>query len=196
LDNCSEQLFKTLMGRILRGLPHAESLDGAKERLTDGNVRDEARYRFLEMLAKDRQEYLEALDIFEVRFQMALKALRVSAQRKVYAKENPLDPIESDPETGEIDEKVERAAGIFDPLDTHPLDDLNFRLRLEKAIDALSPLQKAIVEMWRKGIPVESIEPGVVTISSSLGKTPKTIRKHKDLACATLREALTKGESI
>lgn len=194
LDNCSERIFKTLMERVLHGLPQPETSDDEKERLTDGNVRDEGRYRFLEMLAKDRLEYLEALDVYEIRFQMALKALRVDAQRRVYARDNPLETIETDPETGEVAEKVERAAGVFDPLETHRLDNIGFRLRLEKAIDGLPRFQKAIVEMWRKGIPIESNEAGVVSISTTLGKTPKTIRTHRDLACATLRMVLMKGE--
>ena|SRR5258707_4448823 len=40
-DACSETLFKTLMECVLRGLSQAESGDGASERLTDGNTRDE-----------------------------------------------------------------------------------------------------------------------------------------------------------
>jgi hypothetical protein len=78
-DECSEHLFKALMERVMRGLPQAVSLDGDSERLTDSNVRDEGRHRFLEMLANDRHEYVEALDVYEVRFQMALATLRVDA---------------------------------------------------------------------------------------------------------------------
>jgi hypothetical protein len=193
-DDCSEAIFKALMGRVLRGLPQPESLDGETERLTDSNVRDEGRHRFVEMLAKDRLEYVGALDIYEIRFQMALATLRVGAQRKVYSEDDPLVGIETDFETGEITEEVERAAGTFDPLDRHPLDDLDYRRRLDKAINALPKLQKAIIEMRRKGIPIESKEPGVVNISDSLGKTPKTIGVHRDKAFAALRRALTKGE--
>ncbi|MGD0207520.1 MAG: DNA-binding response regulator [Verrucomicrobiota bacterium] len=194
LDDCAEAIFKTLMERVLRGLPQGESSEGEKEWLTDANVRDEARYRFVEMLAKDRVEYLEALDIYEVRFQMALKALRVSAQRKIYRQDNPLETIEGNPQTGEIAEKVERAAGMFDPLDLNLLDDPNYRLRLDKAIDGLPPFQKAIIEMIRKGIPIESNDAETVNISNTLGKTPKTIRTHRDMAYATLRAELMKGE--
>src|ERR1035438_3154092 len=50
-----------------------ESWDGTSERLTDCNVRDEGYHRFLMMLMRDRQEYVEALDIYEIRFQMALQ---------------------------------------------------------------------------------------------------------------------------
>lgn len=193
-DEFSEAIFKALMERVLRGLPQAVSLYGDKEWLRESNVRDEARARFVELLMKDRLEYVEALDVYEVRFQMALKALRVDVQRKLGRRENQLESMEADPETGEIAEKVERAAGMFDPLDSHPLDDSNYRLRLDKAIDDLPRLQKAIIEMIRKGIPIESKDADVVNISSTLGKTPKTIRAHRDMAFATLRSELTKGE--
>src|SRR5947207_32807 len=116
VDERSEKVFKALLRRVLDGLPQAESGDGESERMTAGNVRDEGRYRFLELLAKDRLEYVEGLDIYEVRFQKALATLRADAQRKVYPKDNPLESIETDPDTGEIAEKVERAAGTFDPL--------------------------------------------------------------------------------
>jgi DNA-directed RNA polymerase specialized sigma24 family protein len=142
---------------------------------------------------KDRQEYVENLDFFEIRFAGALKNLRLDARKKVYGKEKRLESIEVS-ETGEIDPKVERAAGSFDPFDSPAVDNLEYLLRLDEAIDALPALEKAIVVMIRKGIPIESKEPGVTNISNTLGKTPKTIRTHRDRAYATLRKALTKGE--
>ena len=188
-DECSETLFKALLERVLHGLPQVEGWDGS-ERLTDCNVRDEGRYRFLAMLQKDRQEYVERLDFYEVRFAKALSVLRVDAQRKVYRIDNPLESIEIDHETGEIAQKVERAAGSFDPFDSAAIGDFD----LYEAIDALPDLEKAIVEMIGKGIPIESKEPEIVNIANTLGKTAKTIRTHRDKAYATLRAALTKGE--
>ena len=194
-DTCSEVLFRTLLERVLHGLPKPESWDGESERLTDGNVQDEGKYRFLEMLGRDRiQEYVEALDFFEIRFASALKKLRVDAQRKVYRREDPIENIEIDYETGEVAEKVERAAGSFDPFESDKICNFDYLLHLDEAIDALPDLQKAIVEMIRKGIPIESNEPSIVNISNILGKTPKTIRTHRDKAYATLRVKLTKGE--
>jgi hypothetical protein len=194
IDACSEKLFKTLLGRVLRGLPQAESQDGRSERLTDCNVRDDARHRFLEMLMNDRQAYDERLDFYEVRFQMALKKLRLDAQKKIYGEVEHLESIEIDHETGEIAEKVERAAGSFDPLNWDKTGDSDYLLHLDKAIDALPALQKAIVELIRKGIPIESKEPGAVDIAKTLGKSEKTIRTHRDKAYAALRTTLTKGE--
>jgi hypothetical protein len=193
-DSCSENLFKALMERVLRGLPQAKNRDGTQERLIECEIRDEVWDRFLEMLAKDRQEYVDGLDFYEVRFDMVLKRRRLDAQDKVWRRSNPLRSIENDDETGEIAPEVERAAGSFDPFDSHAIADSIYLLRLDEAIDALPNLEKAIIEMDRKGIPIESKEPGVVNIANALGKTPKTVRKYRDRAYATLRTALTKGE--
>jgi hypothetical protein len=194
MDECAEILFKTLMERVLNSLPQADSRDGASEGLTAGNVRDEGRNTFLVMLMKDRQEYFDTLDFYEVRFAKALKKLRLSAQRKVYPKENPLQSIECDPETGELSDEVERATGSFERIDWHASDKAESLRRLSQAIDALPDFEKAIIEMDQKEIPVESKEPGVVNIANILGKTPKTIRTRRKIAYATLRAALTKGE--
>ena len=195
LDGCAEVLLKTLMERVMAGLPKAESSDGQCESLRPSNMRDEGRYRFVKMLAMDRHEYLEALDFFEIRFQNALRKLRIDARRKICRKEDPLENIEADPVTGTIGEHVERAAGTFDPFEKNPMDDPGYRLRLDQAIDVLPDLQKAIVEMIRLGMPIESKEPGVVNISNTLGKTPKTIASHRDMAYASLSRALKNGEA-
>ena len=189
-----EKLFKTLLERVLRGLPQAESQDGRSEKLTDCNVRDDARHRFLEMLMNDRQGYDARLDFYEIRFQMALRKLRLDAQEKIYGEAEHLESMEIDNETGEIAEKVERAAGSFDPLNWDTSGDADYRLHLDKAIDALPALQKAIVELIRKGIPIESKELGAVDIAKTLEKSEKTIRTHRDKAYTTLRTMLTKGE--
>ena len=193
-DACSEWLYKTLLERVSSGLPSGESEDGERVRATASNAREELRYRFLEMLMRDRSEYVEGLDIFEIRFGMALAALRASAQRKVYSKDNPLETIEVDHETGEIAAEVEQAAGNFDPFDSTALDNSDYLLRLDQAIDGLPAMQKAVVVMIRNEIPIESKEPDVVNISKTLGKTPKTIRKYRDQAFASLQAALLKGE--
>ena len=75
LDASAKAVFDALVGRVLAGLPKSESLDGEKERLNHSNFRDEVRYRFIAMLAQDRQQYDPRLDIFEIRFQKGLKAL-------------------------------------------------------------------------------------------------------------------------
>jgi len=196
LDDKAEALIRALVTRVLKGIPEGISLNGEKERLFQSNYRDEVRYRFIALLANDRQQYDEKLDIFEIRFQMALAALRADAWRKVRRKENvPADNIEIDVETGDVDPEVEKAAAKFNPAEKHRLDDPEYRSRLYGAIDALPDLQRKIITMWLEGIPMESKDPGVGSISSLLHKTPKTIATHRNMAFAALREALTTRET-
>jgi hypothetical protein len=80
-DNSSawfERLYKILYDRVLRALPRADAADGETSSLTQELIRERASERFVEMLAADRQDYENRLDFFEVRFDMALKRLRLS----------------------------------------------------------------------------------------------------------------------
>lgn len=194
MDYCSEALYKALLERVMRGLPSGESIDGEKVNAFKSNIGDLARERFLKMLMKDRIEYVEGLDIYEARFAKGLKSLRIDAERKVTREEKPFERMEmvKDSDTSEYTREVEEAAGSFDPYDSNKLDDPDFVSRLYEAIDELPHLQKAIIEMDRNGIPTESKEAGQINISTVLGKTPKTIRTHRDMAHLALRAALTK----
>jgi len=194
-DVCSEVLYETLLRRVSNSLPSGESLDGEKEKVFESDVRDRGRYRFTEMLMRDRANYEENLDVYEVRFAMAMATLRLDARRWAKKRFRGRESIEIDPETGELSPEAEEAAGGFEPCNIDEMDVKIYRPRLNAAIDNLPDLQKAIIEMDQKGIPTESIELGVVTISATLEKTPKTIRAHRAMAIVTLRAALMKGET-
>src|SRR5262249_43955185 len=104
-------------------------------------------------------------------------------------KENRTAPLEFDRETNEPATEVEEAAGCFDPFNTAVFHQEDYRSCLDAAIDTLPPEQIRIVEMLRQGIPIDSKEPGVVTIARALGKSEKTIRIHRDRAFNVLRAA-------
>jgi hypothetical protein len=184
-----ETVYKALMARVMRRLPSEENTD-----LTEGNIRSETVGSFAELLAADRLNYDDALDYFEIRFAGALSSLRVNVERKAYRDKKRSTSLEIDHETGELAADVERAAGSFDPFDVEKIDHADYRLRLDRAISALPTLQRAIVVMIKKGIPIDSKEPGTVTIAKTLEKAEKTIRLQRDKAYQTLRDTLIKGE--
>ena len=188
-----ERLYKILTGRVLRGLPKAESADGKTTSLTKSAIREKVFGRFVELLAADRTVYTEKLDYFEVRFDGALASLRRDAQEQAWRDENRSATLEFDEETGEPSAEVERASGSFDPFAASEIDGSDYRSRLDAAIDSLPPEQSRIVEMIRQGIPIDSKEASAVTIAKALGKSEKTIRTHRDKAYAALRAALTEG---
>lgn len=188
-----ERLYRILIERVLRNLPRAESRDGKTESQKLGLIREKVYDRFVALLAKDRSAYLDKVDYFEVRFDGALANLRRDAQDQVWRDENRSHPL-YDEDSGELLQEVEAAAGAYDPLTTSDFDDPAYRSRLNAAIDALPREQSRIVQMLREGFPMDSKEPGVMTIAKALGRSEKTIRTYRDKAFAALRAAMADGD--
>lgn len=195
LDTYFEQLYKILAERVLRHLPNAESFNGRTTSLTKNAIREAVFGRFVDLLLSDRSAYLDKLDYYEINFEGALKNLRLDVQDQVWRNENRSTTF-YDEETGDPTAAVERAAGSFDPFNMSALDDDDYRLCLNAAIDALPPEQRRIIVMIQQGIPIDSKDPEMVTIAKALGKSEKTIRTHRNKAYAALRAALTAGETI
>ena len=185
-----ERLYKILAERVLRALPRGENADGKTVSLTKVVIRDKVFGQFVELLSRDHTEYCERLDYFEVRFDGALANLRRDAQEQAWRDENRSAPLKYDDETGELAQEVERAAGSFDPFNQPVIDGSDYRSRLDAAIDILPPEQMRIIEMLRKGIPIDSKDVNAVTIAKALGKSEKTIRTYRDKAFVALRVAM------
>ena len=193
-DDWFERLYKILNARVLQSLPKVESLFDETESYTRGEIRDRVHDRFVELLAMDRASYQDRLDYFEVRFDGALASLRRDAQEQVWRHENRSVTLEVDDDTGELPAEIERAAEDLNPFASWDMEDAVFRSRLDAAIASLLPTQRNVIEMIRKGFPIDSKDPGVMTISSALGRTEKTVRNYRDRAIAALRDALTDGD--
>jgi hypothetical protein len=188
-----EQLYKILLERVFRRLPSPEGA-GETETLTASEIRNHAVGTLVELLAADRNNYSEKLDYFEIRFDSAMARLRADACREVLPDAKRSVPLEINQETGELLSEVERTGEGFDPFNPTKLSSLDYRLSLDSAIDVLTVEKRRIVEMIKLGIPIDSKEPGVVTIAKTLGKSEKTVRTHRDEAFAELYAWLTKGE--
>jgi len=193
-DAWFERLYRVLTERVLRCLPRPESADGRTESLTRGRIRNKVFGRFVELLAADRTGPAAKLDYFEVRFDGALASLRRDAQEQAWRDEIRSTTLEFDEETGEPSPEVERAVGHWDPFAATEIDEADYRLRLDAAIEALPPEQIRIIDMLRQGFPIDSKEPDVMTIAKALGRSEKTIRTHRDKAYAALRTALLDGD--
>ena len=148
----------------------------------------------MELLAADRSLYQDRLDYFEVRFDGAVASLRRDAQEQVWRDENRSVALEADDETGELAVEVERAAEDLNPFASWDVEDAVFRPQLDAAIESLPPEQRSVIEMLRQGFPIDSKDPGIMTISSVLGRSEKTVRNYRDRAIAALRAALTGGD--
>jgi len=193
-DECAEMLFKTLMERFERGILKSGAEFAETESVVEGSIRDEAVSKFIELLVKDKNgEYQPKLDFFEIRFNKCVAGMRYDAKRKIYPTANVHRPVEYG-EDGEPSVEFERAARGYVDFGPEEIEEPDYGPKLDQLIDELPPLQKSIVVMRRQGMKIESNEPGAVTISGILNKTPKTISKHLNLAFATLKKSL-KGET-
>lgn len=189
-DNFFTDLYRILAARIVRVMPTGESPDGKRISLPLKDVRDQVLDKFTEMLVTDRSCYLEKLDFFEVRFDMSISRLRDTAKKQVRRRDKRHVPIDRDENTGELTSEVEKAAGSYDLFNDEKNWSFEYRSRLDAAIDLLPPLQRGILEMLRKGIPIESKDPDAVSISKTFQKVEKTIRNQRDKAFATLQKML------
>lgn len=189
------RLFRILQARVLSALPRVgtgDDKDGTCD-LTAEKIRDHAFGRFAEMMSADREGYDERLDYFEVSFNAGMAGLRNDAMEIGIREHRRTAPIAYDRDTGELSAEVERARGAFDPFDPAAMNEEDYRLRLNAAIDALSEEQIRIVTMIANGIVIESLDPNAPSISKILGRSEKTIRTHRDRAYDAIRAAL-KGD--
>lgn len=193
-DAASEQFYRILLARVLRCLPKAENTDGSGVSLTRSNIREKVLFQFVELLAADRQSYSERLDFFEVRFDGALASLKLDAKRPAWRDEKRSVALELDEETGEPSIEIERAAGSFDPFGAMENASAAYQSRLDAAIEALPTEHKRVIAMLRQGFPIDSKEPGAITISGTLKRSEKTIRTYRDKAFASLRAILSEGD--
>lgn len=189
-----EHLLRVLMRRVRRALPKPDSRDGKSTDLTRASIRDRVQDSFIDRILADQAEYNEQLDYYEVNFNQALARDRLDASRQIWTEENRLTELENDDD--EIIAEVEQAVGHYDPFNADELDKKDYRQRLDGAIDTLPLLQKRIIEMLRQGMPIDSSNPNIQTISKVLVKSEKTIRNHRDYAFATLRRRLERKEEV
>lgn len=192
-DKYYESLYKVLISRVLSQLPKRTERR-AEESFTDTQIREQALGIFCELLADDFLDYAEQLDFYEVRFMLAVKTLRISVYREVMRDEKGKETLESDDEEGGLKKEVEEAAAGYNPFDPQVLSVADYRFELDSAIEKLPDLQKRILQLLKLDMPIDSIDPNIVTISKVLKKSEKTIRTHRDKAFATIRRRLIRGD--
>ena len=186
-----QTIYSSLLARVAEQLPPEGS------NITNSEIRYEALGTLAELLARDRMNYEDGLDYYEIRFKESVANLRKNAARKPARLENrhsPLDSNPNDPDGGEFSYQIEKAGGSLDSENFDKYFGSHDRAQLAEAISTLSELQIAIIEMWKNEIPIDSKDPEVFTISKALGKAEKTIRLQRDQAFQKLANILTKEE--
>ncbi len=189
-DAWFERLYKMLIERVMRAVPRAEA-SGNSASLANERIRNAVFDRFVELIAKDRKEPDDKLDFFEVRFDLAIKRLRIDAQERVWREENRSASI--DDESGSAGDDAAEATSAS-PFDTDIFSDPLFRERLYVAIDALPPEQSRTMHLLLLGWQTHSSDPAVMTIAKAMGCSDRSVRNYRDRAMTTLGALFNPGD--
>ncbi|MDX3807688.1 DNA-binding response regulator [Bosea thiooxidans] len=190
-DAWFERLYKILVERVLRSVPRAES-GGNSTSLTSERIRNLVFDRFVEMLASDRRQADDKLDFFEVRFDLAIKRLRLDAQDLAWREESRTRPLDDEGD-GALSADVEAAEVSSNPFDDDIFSDPIFRERLYSAIDSLPPEQSRTMHLLLLGWPTYSSDPEVMTIAKALQCSDRSIRNYRERAMKTLAALFNHG---
>jgi len=183
-----EKLTQALLARVTHLARPSSGSGGKATSLTEKNIQEEVVDRFVDLLLNDRVQYEEGLDYYEVNFNSAVAGDRYDASDRHWRHENRTEELGTNDD--EVSERVHEAMGEYDPFNADALDEKDYWLLLDEAIDNLPEFQRRIVVMLRQEVPIESSDPSVSSISQVLCKTPKTIATHRDKAYASLRRRL------
>lgn len=191
-DHYFQKLHQALMRRVDRALPRPEHALGDKVGIdiTRDQIRGQVRDRFEMIVIDDRGGGDARLDIFEAKFNFGIARLRSTAREKAWREDGRRATLERDEETGELSVEVEIAAGSLLLPSSEKWEDPIYRSRLDAAIRDLPSEQGRIITMLKIGIPIESKDPDVQTISKLEDCVEKTVRNRAKRAILTLRQAL------
>lgn len=187
-------LFVALRERALRAVPvfdhRVKGLTNPGNSMRQTDVQDFVLQKFQELLCLDRAKYEERLDYYETRFNAALAALRMTAQRSVTRRESYLEPMQYEGDTLALSGEMEKAIAHLKSTNSTSPEDSDYRFRLLAAIKTLPPPERQVVELILQGIPIDSKDKNVMTITKTLGCAEKTVRNRRDRAFATIREKM------
>ena len=184
-------IYNVLRDRVEAACPRANRNVGDKiyEDARIAQIRDATIDHVTELMFKDRQDYDEQLDIYEVVFDKAVRLARITKLRKVNRKENANEEVE-DAVTGEVRATVEEALERYKKAGLTADEDLDYRIHLRRAIDALPEIEREVIDLMLADIPIETTKDGEPSMTDLLGCVEKTVRNRRDRAYAKIRQAL------
>lgn len=159
------------------------------------DIRDRLVAHVVDLVLADRQDYSDKLDFFEVRFERAIRLLRIDKFRRIARHEVGKVALEYDDGSGEIIHEAEEGLASMRENIRSSEDDLTYRLSLRRAIDALPDEERKVIELILAGVTIESKDPNEISIVNLLGTVEKTVRNRRDRAITKIRAALKLGDS-
>ena len=185
------QLYDILRDRVAAACPRANRQIGKEihEDARLSEIRDATVNHITELMFPDRQDYDEQLDIYEVVFDKAVRAAHITKLRKINRRENVNEDLE-DEVTGEVRAVVEAALERYRKVPLTAEEDLDYRIHVRDAINALPTDEREVVDLMLADIPIETNKDGEPSMTALLGCAEKTVRNRRDRAFAKIRQAL------
>lgn len=185
------RLYDILRDRVEAACPRASRHIGEKtyEDARLSEIRDATVNHVTELMFTDRQDYDEQLDIYEVVFDKAVRAAHITKLRKINRRERANEDVEDDA-TGEGRAVVEVALERYKKAGLTAEEDLDYRIHLRGAIDALPTDEREVIDLVLADIPIETNKDGEPSMTELLGCVEKTVRNRRDRAFAKIRQAL------
>lgn len=185
------RLYDILRDRIEAACPRANRHVGDKiqEDARLSEIRDATINHVTELMFTDRQDYDEQLDIYEVVFDKAVRAAHITKLRKINRRENANEDMEEEV-TGEVRTVVEAALERYKKVGLTAEEDLDYRIHLRDAINALPTDEREVIDLMLADIPIETNKDGEPSMTELLGCVEKTVRNRRDRAFTKIRQAL------
>lgn len=184
-------LYNILRDRIEAACPRPsrQIADKVYEDARTAEIRDATINHITELMFIDRQGYDEQLDIYEVVFDKAVRSAHITKLREVNRREYAKEEVE-DTVTGEVRAVVEAALDRYKKHGLTDEEDLDYRIHLRRAIDALPIDEREVIDLMLADIPIETNKNSESSMTELLGCVEKTVRNRRDRAFAKIRQAL------
>jgi hypothetical protein len=196
-EDAHRELFMILRERVLRAVPvRPRRLANSRkvaEKSIDLEIQELALHRFHELLCSDRADYERRLDFYEIRFNSAIEALRVTAHRDAKRKVPPGETVPLVDDSNAYLPEMESTLASIRKSAQEGVDFL-YRSKLHLAISSLPEDERRVVELLLEEIPIDSQNKDDMTIVKALGCVEKTVRNRRNRAFEKLREALKEDD--
>ncbi|SCZ51246.1 hypothetical protein SAMN04488118_101446 [Epibacterium ulvae] len=185
-----DKLFFVLWQRIKRSFPwYIPGQDGTDDS-SQLQMEDMVLDSLGALIASDQADYDEDLDYYEVSFDQAIKFDRIDAWRSVMG--NAAKRVSMT--TGDEEERL--TAEVKTALTKMASDDFvenEEKIYLKESLRAISQLpekEREVMLYKMKQYPIESTDPSIISISSILKCTPKTVQNRLKSARSRIKKML------
>lgn len=189
-----DKLFLVLWQRVQRSFPwYALGGNGTSD-TNQLQMEERVMDNLADLISRDQADYDEDLDYYEVSFNQALKFDRIDAWRSVMGHTNRRVPMTTGDDEVRTTLEVKSALTKIAVNAFKENEEKIYLKQTLRAINQLPDKEREVMLYIKRDYPVESADPAILSISSILNCTPKTVRNRRKSARAKLKKILGEEE--